>query len=81
VIIRDSKNPSQWAALRRALRGRGPRFVVRESLPPATIAWSRARLPLVLVSRDVREQLAASFVRAVPDAPEMRAGIQGAGGR
>lgn len=83
MIIRDGKDPLVWAALRYALGGRGPSFVVRESLPEASIAWSRARLPLVLISPDLREQLATSFVRLVPNAPSVepfKARAPGAGG-
>lgn len=65
MIIRDSNSLAQWTALRRALGGRGPRFVTRESLPDGTLAWSPERLPLVLVSPDVREQL-TSRIRLVP---------------
>lgn len=51
MIVRES-TPAAWAALQRALAGRKPRFVVRDSLPLGTMAWSRERLPLVLLSPD-----------------------------
>lgn len=68
MIIRDSNSPAQWSALRRALGGRGPQFVVRESLPEGSVAWSRERLPLVLISSDVRAAL-TTHLRLVPAPP------------
>lgn len=53
MIIRDGNSTEQWERLRRALGKREARFVVRESLPTASIVWAPESLPNVLLSRDL----------------------------
>jgi hypothetical protein len=62
--IRDASEAAQWAQLNGALGDREPRFVERKSLPRNTLAWEHQRLPMVLVSSDVFEDLRAQIPKS-----------------
>lgn len=64
MIIRDATENAQWEQLNGALGDREPRFVERQSLPLNTLAWEHQRLPLVLVSSDVFEDLRAQIPKS-----------------
>lgn len=68
MIIRKPTD-EEVVKLNMALDGREARFRLRESLPPDTIAWNVERLPLVLVSSDLFEEIgqrkAALFAASV----------------
>ena len=67
MIIRDGKGTGNWVALRCALRGRDPKFELRESLPKASLAWDVDHLPRVLVSEDVYRELERQVPQAFAD--------------